>query len=104
MANRLATTLQNLYNNGTRIITAEGQHPGAIGYDAIVECNRQCAMAEHSQVLSIRPRKGMALVVWHVHPDGQPNLAAVRVLYHAVSCRSTSRLPHQRLSQSIYSQ
>eukprot|EP01043_Picozoa_sp_COSAG02_P049754 COSAG02_NODE_5030_length_4715_cov_3.115035_5_plen_287_part_00 len=80
LADGLAATLRGLYENGTRIIKAEGPHPGGSSFDTINECNRQCAMVSHSQVLSIRPKRGMAVVIWHVHPDGSPNHAAVRII------------------------
>ena len=33
----------------------------------------QCLMAGDSEVLSVQPKKGMALVTWHVQADGRPN-------------------------------
>jgi hypothetical protein len=76
LANGLAATLRSMYENGTRIIKAEeGQYPGR---SVLQICSRQCAMATDSQVLSVRPKRGTAVVIWHVRPDGRPNHAAVR--------------------------
>ncbi len=93
LADSLAATFRGLYENGTRVIEAAGQHPGGSTFDTINECNRQCAMVSQSQVLSIRPKRGMAVVIWHVHPDGTPNHAAVRIISAFLSFLSSlSRL------------
>ena len=77
MADGLAAQFQELFENGTRIVKADGQYPSPAAFNALNECNRQCAMADNAQVLSIWPKRGMAVVVWHVHPDGRPNHAVV---------------------------
>lgn len=67
-----AGRFRELFDRGVRIIKAS-DHSEPDTEELIQACNEQCAYADDAQVLSIQPKKGMALVVWHVQPDGQPN-------------------------------
>mmetsp|Transcript_4926 Transcript_4926/g.7924 ORF Transcript_4926/g.7924 Transcript_4926/m.7924 type:complete len:103 (-) Transcript_4926:112-420(-) len=48
-------------------------------------CSQQCRLADKSEVLSVMPKKGMAVVFWSVYPDGFPNTK----MWHA-ACQAMS--------------
>ena len=101
VAGSFARQLTELFHNGSRVVDplAYGDaHRGAPSSEAeaalaartalLQEASIQCRMVQRSQVLSVRPQKGSALVFWHVEADGRPNLRA----WHAVRRHRPERL------------
>ena len=77
VANQMARDFQRLFDNGTRVIDdkiAPGMTASkAAEIDLLRRANEQCQMAQRSQVLSVRPTKGTAVVFWSTEVDGHPN-------------------------------
>jgi hypothetical protein len=59
------------YHSGRRVLDAD--HINDQSLPIFEACNAECLLADKSNVLSIQPEKGTALVFWHSHADGQPN-------------------------------
>jgi hypothetical protein len=71
VAEQLSLDFAQLFDNGTRVIDDKVTGDDEIGL--LKRCNSQCGMAHMSQVLSVQPVKGTAIVFWNVEADGNAN-------------------------------
>ena len=71
IAQKMARDFGRLFDNGTRVIDTKLQSDFEM--DLFQRCNTQCRLADKSQVLSVKPVKGTAIVFWSVEADGFPN-------------------------------
>jgi hypothetical protein len=71
VAEQMARDFRRLFDNGTRVIDTNLK--SEFEMDLFKRCNAQCHLAHRSQVLSVKPVKGTAVVFWSVEADGFPN-------------------------------
>jgi hypothetical protein len=71
VARDFARDFSRLFDNGTRVI--DEKSTSAAEVDLLRRANAECLKPQSSKVLSIRPKKGTAIVFWNVEADGHPN-------------------------------
>mmetsp|Transcript_5132 Transcript_5132/g.12134 ORF Transcript_5132/g.12134 Transcript_5132/m.12134 type:complete len:316 (+) Transcript_5132:91-1038(+) len=78
-------TLEAAFRQGYRSIADVSNPNGVQDARTFGMAQRECALAleGRNRALAVRPRRGNALVLWHVRPDGSPNPLAWHAGCHA---------------------
>lgn len=100
----LKDALAGAFRAGRRVLDNGellGQHGEVWDDKALRLVQQECALAlkGRSHVQAVRPRRGTALVFWHVRPDGTPNPLAWHAACHAA--KGAPRFTAQKFKEPL---